>query len=153
MIIQSSASELERGRVETRILGVRKDALVLETLIDSKQEKYALRQQARADAEAARQHRQQQLLQLDDDQDHNDRGECTDDGASLEPRPPRCFGLHKLPEELTALVAEFLQEGAAELSRCSLTCRGVWMMFVRPLFLLFPGVPSNHHLIAWISFF
>lgn len=105
------ASQKERGMLEDRLSGLKKDVLVLETLMDKEKSSYASILAARANAALLRNSK------LSDE-----RNNCTCNIEAEEEEdyiPRRAFGLHRLPTDITNEISQF--GGAKELANFSLT--------------------------------
>lgn len=108
------ASAANRRRVESRIVGLRHSALVLDHLMDSVKESYVSQQAARAEA-IARRARGESLIDFGPlSQASTGAGGGESGGTSKRPT----LGLHRLPVELTNIVAGYM--GSRELGIFSL---------------------------------
>jgi len=101
------SSQNQRGLLEDRITGLKKDVIVLETLIDKEKSSYATILAARANAALLRK------------QGAESQGNNIDDSDDRTPR--MTYGLHVLPVDITNLVAQY--GGAKELAVFSLTSK------------------------------
>lgn len=101
------ASQKQRGLLEDRLSGLKKDVLVLETLMDKEKSSYASILAARANSA---------LMRAKGYDDSLTGSTCNNEEDST---PRVTYGLHRLPNDLTNEIAQF--GGAKELAIFSLT--------------------------------
>jgi hypothetical protein len=109
------ASKSNRGLLEDRLNGLRKDVLVLETLMDKEKSSYASILAARANAAMLR------ASQKEDFRHHHHHHHQEKEGMKNDKIRRKTFGLHVLPMDITNVVAQF--GGAKELAIFSLTSK------------------------------